>query len=155
MVDLLDIVGNALCLIEKLLGTLDRGLQLLQRRIWQAREIFGLVNQHLRLILQRRDLIIDLLQRAGGCQHVLRIIVRVEHNDLRRRRRWHEADSECDQTCRGETTDRGHDFSPSAGRSGMISAAQARPRCFSQALTKPARPCLAENLGDCCLVRFC
>ena len=32
MVDLLHIVGNALCLIEELLGALDRGLQLLQQR---------------------------------------------------------------------------------------------------------------------------
>ena len=92
MVDLLDIVGDALRLGQKLLGALDRRLKLLQRRIWQAREILRLIDQHLRLILQRRDLVVDLLQRAGGGEHVLRIIVRIEHDDLRRRRRARESD---------------------------------------------------------------
>ena len=39
VIDLLDVEGNVLRLREKLLGALDRGLKLLQRGIWQAREI--------------------------------------------------------------------------------------------------------------------
>ena len=37
----------------------------------QAREVARLVDQHLRLVLERGDLVVDLLQRAGGLQHVL------------------------------------------------------------------------------------
>ena len=85
MIDLLDVVGDALGLGQKLLGALDRRLQLLQRRIWQVREILRLVDQHLRLILQRGDLVVDLLQRTSGGQHVLRVVVGIEHDDLRRR----------------------------------------------------------------------
>src|SRR5665213_351250 len=141
MIDLLHIVGNTLRLVQKLLGALDRGLQLLERRIWQARKIPRLVDQHLRLILQRGDLIVDLLQRASGRKYVLRIIVWIEHHDLRRRWRCCEADCKRGDTHRRETTDNVHDFSPSAGETGMMSAAQARPRCFSHAATKPSRPC--------------
>src|SRR5437763_16465028 len=54
-IDLLDIEGDALGLGEQLLRTLDRLLQLMQRRIWKAREIRGLIDQHRRLILQRCD----------------------------------------------------------------------------------------------------
>ena len=43
MIDLLDVEGDILRLREKLLRALDRGLKLLQRRIWQAREIARLV----------------------------------------------------------------------------------------------------------------
>ena len=84
MIDLLDIVGNALGLGEKLLGSLDRLLELLQRGIRQAGEIFGLVDQHLRLVLQRGDLVVDLLQLTRGREHVLRIVVGIEHDQLGR-----------------------------------------------------------------------
>jgi len=43
VIDLLDVESDVLRLREKLLGTLDRGLKLLQRRIWQAREIARLI----------------------------------------------------------------------------------------------------------------
>ena len=82
MIDLLDVVGDALRLREKLLRALDRGLKLLQRRIWQAREIARLVDQHLRLILQRGDLVVDLLQLARRGQDILRVVVGVEHDRL-------------------------------------------------------------------------
>ena len=70
-VDLLNIVGDVLRLGEELLGALDRRLKLLQRGIRQAREIARLVDQHLRFVLKRRDLIGDLLKLARGGQHVL------------------------------------------------------------------------------------
>ena len=85
-IDLLDVVGDALSLGEKLLRSLDRLLQLQQRRERQGRQILRLVDQHLRLILQRNDLIVDLLQSSSGGQHVLRIIVGVENDQLRRGR---------------------------------------------------------------------
>ena len=43
-----------------------------------------LVDQHLRLVLQRRDLVVDLLQLARRRQHVLRVVVGIEHDQLRR-----------------------------------------------------------------------
>ena len=82
-IDLLDVVGDTLGLGEKLLGSLDRLFQLPQRRERQGRQILRLIDQHLRLILQRHDLVVDLLQRASGGQHVLRIVVGIEHNQLR------------------------------------------------------------------------
>jgi len=61
-------------------GPLKRLLQLLQRRVWQACKVLRLIDQHLRLILQRCDLVIDLLERASGCQNVLSVIVGIKHN---------------------------------------------------------------------------
>ena len=58
------------------------GLKLLQRRVWQAREIARLVDQHLRLILQRGDLVVDLLQLARRGQDILRVVVGIEHDGL-------------------------------------------------------------------------
>ena len=84
-------------------------MQLPQRRKWQVREILRLIDQHLRLILQRRDLVVDLLQRASGPEHVLRIIVRIEHDDLRQRWRRREADGERDGADRREIADTVHD----------------------------------------------
>ena len=68
---------------SKLLGSQDRLFQLQQRRERQGRQILRLVDQHLRLVLQRHDLVVDLLQRASGRQHVLRIVVGIEHDQLR------------------------------------------------------------------------
>src|SRR5450756_1263784 len=141
MIDLLHIVGNTLRLVQKLLGALDRRLQLLERGIWQGRKILRLIDQHLRLILQRGDLVIDLLQRTSGGENILRVVIWIEHHDLRRRRWCCEADCKRGDTHRRETTDNDHGFSPSAGETGMMSAAQARPLCFSHAATKPSRPC--------------
>ena len=52
MVDLADIVGDALRLAEKLLRALDRLLDLVERGLRQAREIARLIDQHLRLVLE-------------------------------------------------------------------------------------------------------
>ena len=83
-IDLLDVVGDALRLSQQLLGPLDRRLKLLQRRVWQVREISRLIDQHLRLVLQRRDLVVDLLQLARRSQDILGIVVGIEDDPLRR-----------------------------------------------------------------------
>ena len=80
---MLHIVGEPLRLLQKILCALDRLLQLRKRRIWQARQILRLVDQHLPLVLQRQDLIVDLLQLTRGSQHILGIVVGVEHHELR------------------------------------------------------------------------
>ncbi len=76
-VDLADLEGDVLCLPEKLLRALDALLELLERGIWQARQIAGLIDEHLRLVLEALDLVVDLLQRARGGKQVLRIVGRV------------------------------------------------------------------------------
>jgi len=55
--------------------------------------------------LQRGDLVVDLLQRAGGRQDILRIIIGIEHDDLRQG--WHcgAGHRECDDARRRELTD--------------------------------------------------
>ena len=83
MIDLLDVEGDVLRLREKLLGALDRLLKLLQRGVRQAREIARLIDQHLRLVLQRGDLVVDLLQRARRGQDILRVVGGVEDDRLR------------------------------------------------------------------------
>ena len=74
LVDLLDIKGDALCLREKLLRALHRLLELLERGVRQACEVAGLVDQHLRFVLEALDLVVDLLQCACRRQHVLHIV---------------------------------------------------------------------------------
>ena len=53
LIDLLDVVGDVLRLGEKLLGALHRLLKLLQRGVRQAREIAGLIDKRLRIVLER------------------------------------------------------------------------------------------------------
>src|SRR3546814_6331879 len=63
-IDLLHVIGNALRLPQQLLGPSDRLLEFLQRGVGQARQIAGLIDEALRLVLQRGDLVGDLLERA-------------------------------------------------------------------------------------------
>ena len=74
LVDLADVVGETLGLADQLLGPRHRLLDGLPRGIRQAREIPRLVEQHLCLVLQAGDLVVDLLQRASGLQHVLGVV---------------------------------------------------------------------------------
>jgi hypothetical protein len=58
---------------------------ILQAGIGQTRQVLRLIEQHLALVLQTGDLVVDLLQRASGLQHVLGIVGRVINNHLRAR----------------------------------------------------------------------
>ena len=107
-VDLLHVVGDALGLRQELLRLLDGLLDLLQRRIRQAREIASLIDQHLRFVLERGDLVGDLLQRVRGGDDVLRVIRRIEHQELRGRRSS-EGDGEGERARRREPTKTDHD----------------------------------------------
>src|SRR3546814_2010405 len=42
-----------------------------------------LVDQHVCFVLERLDLVVDLLEGARGCQQVLAVVAGVEHGDLR------------------------------------------------------------------------
>jgi hypothetical protein len=64
-------------------GPSDRLLKLLQGGVWQAREMARLVDQHLRFVLQRQNLVVDLLECARRRQQVLRIIAGIEYGHLR------------------------------------------------------------------------
>ena len=86
LIDRIDVVGDALRLAKELLGLADRLLKRLQRRIGQAREIPGLVDEGGRLVLQAVDLIVDLLQCPRCGQHVLAVVARIEHRHLGARR---------------------------------------------------------------------
>ena len=52
-IDVLDVEGDVLRLAEELLGALDVLLNLLERRVRQVRQILGLVDEALRLVLKR------------------------------------------------------------------------------------------------------
>ena len=82
-IDLTDIIGYALGLIEQLLRAYDLLLDRLQSRIWQAGEVPRLVQKHLRLVLQAGNLVVDLLQRAGSLQDVLSVVRGVIDHHLR------------------------------------------------------------------------
>ena len=129
-------------------------MQLLQRRIWQVREILRLIDQHLRLILQRRDLVIDLLQRASGRQHVLRIVVRIEHDDLRQRWRCCEADRERDGARRREATDSVHDYFSLGRKIGDDVGGPADATVLQPGGDKTVAAMFGENLCDRGLVRL-
>jgi hypothetical protein len=74
LVDVLDIIGDALCLAQKLLRPLDGLLELLERRKRQARKVARLIDQTRRLVLKRRDLVVDLLERPRGGQEILCVV---------------------------------------------------------------------------------
>src|SRR3546814_16620680 len=61
----------------------------LKLREIDARQVLRLVDQHIRLVLKRLDLIVDLLERAGGSQQVLAVVAGVEDNDRLCRRGGH------------------------------------------------------------------
>jgi len=48
----------------------------------QAGQIPGAVDQHLRLISEALDLIVDLIQRPRGGKDILAVVRRIEHDDL-------------------------------------------------------------------------
>jgi hypothetical protein len=54
----------------------------------KAHQVFCLVQQHLRLVLQAGDLIVDLLQRACRLQHVLGIVRWIVDDHLPAGRHW-------------------------------------------------------------------
>src|SRR3546814_3603859 len=64
----------------------------LKLREIDARQVLRLVDQHIRLVLKRLDLIVDLLERAGGSQQVLAVVAGVEDNDRLCRRGGHGQD---------------------------------------------------------------
>lgn len=72
-----DIVGDALGFVQQLLGLPDLVLQGLHDRQRQALKVLRLVDERRRLVLQHADLVVDLLKRASGSQHVLRVIGRI------------------------------------------------------------------------------
>ena len=116
---------------SKLLGSQDRLFQLQQRRERQRRQILRLVDQHLRLVLQRHDLVVDLLQGASGRQHVLRVVIGIEHNQLRGGRLGTDEHSKRNHAGGSETTEAVHlDASNSAemrdeiGRPGDVAGLQ-------------------------------
>ena len=90
----------------------DRLLELGQRRIRQARQVLGLVDEHVGLVLQAVNLVVDLLQRARGGEHVLREVAGIVDDQLRaggdgggrrasRRRRLRRAPREGDERSSG------------------------------------------------------
>src|SRR6516165_4108009 len=86
------------------------------------------------------DLVVDLLQGASCGQNVLRVVVGIEDDQLRRRRPNAYGNGDRDQAGRGETTEAVHLGASNSGRCGMRSVAQAMSRAFSQPDTKPSRP---------------
>ena len=75
--DLLHVIRHALGLGQKLLGLADLRLQRCQHGQRQGRQVLGLIDQRRRFVLERFDLVVDLLQRARGGQDVLRIVAGV------------------------------------------------------------------------------
>ena len=144
-VDLLDIIGDALSLGEQLLGTLDRLFQLQQRRERQRGQILRLVDQHLRLVLQRHDLVVDLLQGTSGRQYVLRIVIGIEHDQLRGGGFGTDKHSKRNHAGGSETMEAVHLDASNSARCGMRSVAQATSRAFSQPGTKLSRPFSAKT----------
>ena len=57
-------------------------LDVVQYRRRKLFELLCLIDQHLRLVLQARDLVLDLLQGAGGSQQILAVVRRVEDKQL-------------------------------------------------------------------------
>ena len=83
-----------------MLGASDGLVDGLQRGIRQARQVPRLVKQHQCLVLQARDLVVDLLQRTSGLQYVLRVVRWVIDQQLRfgrRRSEYERRKSNADQ----------------------------------------------------------
>src|SRR3546814_11811070 len=95
---LLDVVGEPLGLAEKLLGALELALQLGELAERQRGQIARLIEKRGRLVLQALDLVVDLLERAGGRQHILRIVGRVVDDAARSEER--RLGKGCVSTCR-------------------------------------------------------
>ena len=85
-VDLRDLIGDALRIEDQPVDLTQRGLQVAGNGGREAREVLRLVDQHLRLVGELLDLVVDLLQRANGGQQVLAVVGRIEDRDRMRRR---------------------------------------------------------------------
>src|SRR5262245_29473158 len=147
LIDLINIIGQVLCFIEELLRASERPVDRLQARIGQARQVLRLIEQHLRLVLQAGDLVVDLLERAGSLQHVLSVIRGVIDDHLRAdwRRDGDDWDaSDCDQRhlagpAKAHCVISRAGVVVSCGFTGSLaskSAAQSRPLRRSQAAAK-------------------
>src|SRR5258708_36894849 len=97
-----------------------------------------LIEQHLRLVLQRRKLVIDLLQRIGRRHQVLAVVRWIEHSDLRQGR-GNQNEREGDGS-NGRNRAYMRHVDGSVTRVGRRSAAQAASLRRSQAAAKPSRP---------------
>ena len=97
VLDVGHIIGNALGLVQQLPGLVDLALQRLDRRDGQTGEIARFVDQAGRLILDLLDLVVDLLQRPGGGQHVLRVVAGIIDNPAELGLRWRGDHGACHQ----------------------------------------------------------
>jgi type IV secretion system protein TrbB len=150
LIDLVDVVGDTLGLIEKLLSAHDRLVDRLQGGIRQARQVFHLIEQHLGLVLKASDLVVDLLQGAGGLQHVLGVVGGVIDDRLPCSRPRSERQSHTDQNAPDAQV--GHELvsldapaGSGAAAGASNSTAQSMPLWRSQPAAKPARPWVAST----------
>src|SRR3546814_18048539 len=74
---------DALRLAHQPIDLLQRLCQRLQLREVDAGQVLRLVDQHVCFVLERLDLVVDLLEGARGCQQVLAVVAGLEHGDLR------------------------------------------------------------------------
>jgi hypothetical protein len=75
--DRLHVEGDPLGLAEQSPGRIDLALQRGQGRLRQAGQVLGLIDEAGRLLLDLRDLIVDLLQRTSGLEDVRRVVGRI------------------------------------------------------------------------------
>ncbi len=61
LLDRLHVIGDAVDLLEQVLGLRECSIDVVEQRCWQAGEMPGLIEQHLGLVPQPRELVIDLL----------------------------------------------------------------------------------------------
>src|SRR5262249_24010477 len=158
LIDLVDVIGHTLRLVEELLRAFERLHDRLQARIGQISQVLRLIEQHLRLVLQAGNLVVDLLQRAGGLQHVLGVIRGVIDGHLRAD--WRREGYNCD----ADGGDQPHLPGPAKAhcavcRAGVVvscgftgsraskSAAQSRPLRCSQAAAKSLWPDSASAMA--------
>src|SRR5690606_5185798 len=80
LVELIDAEADALRLAHQPVDLLETPLKLSELRKVDAREVPRLVDEHLRLVLERLYLIVDLLERARGGEQVLRVVGGIEHD---------------------------------------------------------------------------
>src|SRR5690606_34223710 len=78
LVELIDAEADALRLAHQPVDLLETPLKLSELRKVDAREVPRLVDEHLRLVLERLYLIVDLLERARGGEQVLRVVGGIE-----------------------------------------------------------------------------
>ena len=81
----LHIVSDAVCLFQQALDLRIVPLDIVQHTRRKLLEVLRLIDQHLRLVLQAGDLVLDLLQRARRRQQILAVVRGIEHKHLRAR----------------------------------------------------------------------